>query len=111
MRYVKQIIVVIICVGSFECLLAQNNYTTHTLKQGESLSMLAQQYNTTVGDIMRINGMHADSKLVYGSKIKIPSTKTQVETVKKNTKPVVNTTSTAAPTEITHVVMKGETLY
>ena len=46
---------------------------THTLKAGETLSTLAKQYNTNVGDIMRINGMHADRKLVYGSTIKIPS--------------------------------------
>ena len=37
--------------------------------------MLAKEYNTNVGDIMRMNNMHADTKLVYGSAIKIPSAK------------------------------------
>jgi len=32
-------------------------------------------YNTNVGDIMRMNSMHADTKLVYGSTIKIHQTK------------------------------------
>ena len=50
---------------------AQTNYINHTLKTGETLSALAKQFNTTVGDIMRANGMHADSKLVVGSTIKI----------------------------------------
>ena len=54
---------------------AQSNFVTHILKTGETLSMLAKQYNTNVGDIMRMNSMHADTKLVYGSAIKIPSNK------------------------------------
>ena len=77
MKYVKKIAVDYDFFFSFQLVSAQSNYITHTLKQGESLSTLAKQYNTSVGDIMRMNGMHADSKLVYGSKIKIPSTKTQ----------------------------------
>ncbi|MBV9961985.1 MAG: LysM peptidoglycan-binding domain-containing protein [Parafilimonas sp.] len=108
--HIKQMVITIICIGSFHFLFAQSTYLTHTLKQGESLSMLAQQYKTSVGDIMRLNGMHADTKLVYGSKIKIPATKTQFESVKKTANTIASTASTSS-SEITHVVMKGETLY
>ena len=112
MRYVKQIIAVIIFIFSLQALSAQSNYIVHTLKQGESLSMLAEQYHTSVGDIMRINGMHAESKLVYGAKIKIPSTKAQADAVKKGSNAVVKTSPVTKPAnEITHVVTKGETLY
>jgi LysM repeat protein len=112
MNYVKSIAAVMISVFSFQHISAQTNYITHTLKQGESLSALAQQYHTTVGDIMRINGMHADSKLAYGSKIKIPTAKAQADVAKKtSSKPVNNTTVTTPVNEITHIVAKGETLY
>jgi len=111
MRHVKQIVVIIISVFSFQLVSAQSSYITHTLKQGENLSTLAKEYNTTVGDIMRMNGMHADTKLVYGSKIKIPSTKTQTTAVKQTSNTVTSTSSVTTTNEITHVVSKGETLY
>src|SRR5207342_1961858 len=109
----KKIIGFVILVCSLQFASAQTNYVSHTLKEGETLSMLAQQYNTSVGDIMRVNGMHADTKLVYGSKIKIPSTKPQSSS-KKTTATVASAPPATAPstsTEITHIVAKGETLY
>jgi LysM repeat protein len=109
MTYSKKFIGVLILACSLQFVAAQNNYITHTLKQGESLSALAEQYHTSVGDIMRINGMHADTKLVYGSKIKIPSTQKTV--VKSKQVPATPPAATATSGEITHVVAKGETLY
>jgi LysM repeat protein len=115
MNFLRSFIAAICFILSIQFASAQSNYITHTLKQGETLSMLAKQYNTTVGDIMRLNGMHADTKLAYGSPIKIPSTKAQAQAAKKTT-PVVTTVPQAASVtsssnEITHVVAKGETLY
>jgi len=98
MTYSKKFIGAVILACSLQFASAQTNYVTHTLKQGESLSALAEQYHTTVGDIMRINGMHADTKLVYGSKIKIPSTQKtvaqskQVSTNARTTPPAASTT-------------------
>lgn len=112
MKYIKVTAAALALFLSAQTLQAQSNYINHTLKQGETLSALARQYNTSVGDIMRANNMHADSKLVYGSNIKIPSTKQQA--VERNSRPVVNTPAQAAPPssgEITHLVAKGETLY
>jgi LysM repeat protein len=112
MNYVKSIAPVIVCFLCLQYVTGQTNYITHTLKQGESLSALAQQYHTTVGDIMRINGMHTGSKLVYGSKIKIPTTQKQAEVAKKSGNKAATTAPPATSgNEITHVVMKGETLY
>src|SRR3954471_16115097 len=113
MIHSKKIICAVVMVCSLQFALAQSNYVTHTLKQGESLSALAKEYNTSVGDIMRINGMHADSKLIYGSEIKIPSAKKQADVGTKTNTPPNTTPLTPAPSsgEITHIVAKGETLY
>ena len=86
---------------------AQSGYFMHTLKKGETLSSLAQKYNTTAGDIMRLNKMHANSKLVYGSQIKIPG---QPETVTQQPMPGTAVSDTAL-TYTTHTVTKGETLF
>jgi len=99
---------------------AQNvKYTMHTLAQGESLSVLAEKYKTTVGDIMRLNGMHADTKLSIGQKIKIPASGQTVVregdkkaappvTVKPVATPPVNKTK---PGVHTHTVQLKETMY
>lgn len=46
----------------------------HTIKSGETLSVIAKTYNTTVGDIMRLNGMNGKSILKLGAKINLPNT-------------------------------------
>ncbi len=58
----------------------------HTLKEGETLSIIAAKYHTTVGDIMRLNGMNSKSVLKWGEQIKIPP---------RNKKPVAKTTSSS----------------
>ncbi|QEC67190.1 LysM peptidoglycan-binding domain-containing protein [Panacibacter ginsenosidivorans] len=115
-------------------LFAQNvKYTLHTLAQGETLSMLAEKYKTTVGDIMRLNGMHADTKLAVGQKIKIPAsgqtvvrggTTKEVPPVPTKAKPPVvkdsppltqtpaaTTKSKSLSKELTHIVEPKETMY
>src|SRR4051812_13872721 len=104
---------------------AQMAYTMHTIASGESLSALAKEYHTTVGDIMRLNGMHADSKLQIGEKIKIPATSQPVQrdaeakSTPVTTSPPVTTSNpvnqpTASVTNkeaLTHTVQSGESLY
>jgi LysM repeat protein len=89
---------------------AQNNFISHTLKAGETLSLLAKEYNTNVGDIMRLNNMHADSKLVYGSAIKIPSTQ-KIKTEARQTPPAKQINVAVDKNAVRHTVVKGETLY
>lgn len=89
---------------------AQSSFVTHILKAGETLSLLAKQYNTNVGDIMRMNNMHADTKLVYGSAIKIPSNKkTKAEVQQPLPDKTINVV--ANKNMLRHTVAKGETLY
>lgn len=93
---------------------AQDNqlFIMHTLKKGETLSALAKQFKTTVGDIMRLNGMHADSKLVLGSEIKIPmvagSVPEPVIIIPEKAKEVIENSGNKKQT---YIVQKGETLY
>ena len=72
---------------------AQSDYVVHTIADGETLTQLANQYGTTVGDIMRFNKMTTESKLHVGEVIKIPTQPAQ------------------AAQPATHMVAKGETLY
>jgi LysM repeat protein len=90
---------------------SQTNYIKHTLTTGETLSALAKLYNTSVGDIMRMNGMHADSKLVYGSVIKIPSTQKNANKAQHAQTVKQNVASSASGNMVRHTVVKGETLY
>lgn len=108
MRKLIYLIATIFFICIAQLISAQSNYVNHTLKQGESLSALAKQYNTNVGDIMRMNGMHADTKLVFGSVIKIPSSKKEViiQPIKSATESSDITSNT-----VTHKIAKGETLY
>jgi LysM repeat protein len=89
------------------------NYTVHVISKGETLTMLAKKYNTTVSNIMRANGMNAKSKLTIGEKVKIPSANTPAEeTVAQKT--VAHKTSAKSINDtsvITHYVLQGETLF
>ena len=92
---------------------AQSAYSMHKLEEGETLSSLAKNYHTTVGDIMRMNGMNTQSQLQVGEQIKIPAGGTVVVQ-----KPAATTVATAAaPVKATgtnpktHVVAAGETLF
>ena len=89
---------------------AQSAYSMHTLATGETLSMLSKSYHTTVGDIMRMNGMNTKSQLHVGDKIKIPAGGTVVAE-KTLTATVSAPSQSLNTTAKTHVVEKGETLY
>jgi LysM repeat protein len=91
-------------------------YLLHKLVTGETLSQLAVKYNTTVGSIMRLNRMNAQSKLVYGTTIKIPDTSVQVIDTTVPAKPVQpplpEKPKILPPADgIVHIVKTGETLY
>ncbi|MFP5042496.1 LysM peptidoglycan-binding domain-containing protein [Parasediminibacterium sp. JCM 36343] len=112
-------------------------YTLHTIKPNETLSILAKANHTTVGDIMRLNGMNTKSVLKLGDIIKIPDVpkdanakidsslfkinpaipvkqnvavvpaKPLVQVVAKRVQPALITTTT-----LTHyTVVKGDNLY
>lgn len=73
--------------------------TVHTVKQGESLYSISKQYNTTVSDIMVLNGM-SSSALKAGDKLKIPQagSNSSAATEKAGSDILQNATA-AAPSE------------
>lgn len=92
----------------------EKKYIMHTIKQGETLSIIAKKYQTTVGDIMRLNKMNANSKLVYGSSIKIPADLVSVDTaLAPLPPPPPEKQQTIIPKAdgVVHIVKQGETLF
>lgn len=68
----------------------ENNYTTYTVKSGDTLYSIANKYNTTVSNIMNYNNLKTNL-LSIGQQIKIPTT--------------------SSPTTTTYIVKNGDTLY
>jgi len=79
---------------------APNYFITYKVQPKETLSGIGRTFGVSVGDIMRINGMHTNSKLMVGEDIKIPLNA-------KNVKQSKDGDAIA----LVHVVEKGETLY
>ena len=95
-------------------------YVLHTIKAGETLSGIAKESKTTVGDLMRANGMNSKSVLRVGANIKVPlkESNTVVENETSAAKPVATVVPpiVAAPTteqttnNSVHIIKAGETL-
>ena len=98
--------------------------TDYVIKPNETLSAIAKNHHTTVGNIMRMNGMNAKSVLKNGAIIKVPASETNIPSspiaVMPNAKPVahtepskntpvVSTTTTTRP--IKYIVSKRDNLY
>jgi len=78
------------------------NYTNYTIKKGDNLGAIAEQYGILASDLRKWNGM-SGSKIIAGNKLKIYTN----STTKKN----VTTTNTVKSDKYTyHRVKKGETI-
>ncbi len=108
----KKIVLLFLCFLSFNAFVfAQTvKYTTHTIAQGETLSAIAGKYHSTVGDIMRLNGMNSKSVLKIGEKIKIPVT-SKTEKNKTAATPVAPVAVASNTGKAVHIVQAHETLY
>ncbi|MCE7536691.1 LysM peptidoglycan-binding domain-containing protein [Aliivibrio fischeri] len=89
-------------------LAAQGGQTKHKVRSGESLSLIAKKYGTTMAKIKSENNLKSTS-LKIGQVLVIPRNK-PVYVAPKNTASSVNTSSSQARTIITHKVRSGEYL-
>lgn len=113
MRLKTVIAILLFFFTGFKAFSQEKNYILYVVKQGETLTMIAQKYHTTVGDIMRLNGMNAKSKLVYGSSVKIPVDAVPADTVAATLPPPPENQQKVLPVAdgIVHLVKQGETLF
>jgi len=76
------------------------NVITHTVQRGETLSEIAEKYNTSVSKIKSMNNIHNDH-IEAGAQLKIPTDlASQVEP----------SDTPKGSTKVVHVVKKGDTL-
>ncbi len=91
----------------------QTNFISHTVKSGETLTGIATKNHTTVGEIMRLNGWHTDSKLIIGDSIKIPQTQ-NLNTIAKHDTTEKKFSVTIVEKQINsakYTVAKGDNLF
>ena len=82
----------------------QRAYVYHRVRHGETLSVIARKYRTSVGSIMRANKMRRSNYIVAGKRIKIPQRGYKKQTVKVIPKP-------RNGQAVNHLVRKGDSLY
>ncbi|QES87714.1 LysM peptidoglycan-binding domain-containing protein [Rhizosphaericola mali] len=113
----KRFLALSFAVSLMSVLFAQEAPVKHKILAGETLSKLATKYETTVGDIMRFNGMNTNSKLVVGQEIKIPPAGVHIVASESNAvetssaEKVANTAASDPNAGKTHTVIAGESLY
>jgi membrane-bound lytic murein transglycosylase D len=82
----------------------QRAYVYHRVRHGETLSVIARRYRTSVGSIMRANNLRRSNYIVAGKRLKIPQRGYSKETVKVIAKP-------RDGRALNHIVRKGDSLY
>jgi membrane-bound lytic murein transglycosylase D len=82
----------------------QRAYVYHRVRHGETLSVIARKYRTSVGSIMRANNMRRSNYIVAGKRLKIPQRGYKQKTVKVIPKP-------RDGRAVNHIVRKGDSLY
>jgi membrane-bound lytic murein transglycosylase D len=83
-------------------------YVVHRVRRGESLSVIARRYGSSVRAIMAMNGLRRSRYIKSGWKLKIP-TKGTYASVKKPSSPAAVLTARGEFSE--YVVRKGDSLW
>jgi len=84
--------------------LPQPAYVYHRVRHGETLSVIARKYRTSVGRIMRANNLRRSNYIVAGQQLKIPQ-----RGYMKSEPPVDR--QPANGESVTHIVRKGDSLW
>ena len=83
-------------------------YVTHKVRNGESLSVIARRYRTSVRAIMELNRLKSNRYITAGWKLKIPTEK-KYAYFEETSSPVLYSKEKGKPTE--YVVKKGDSLW
>jgi membrane-bound lytic murein transglycosylase D len=81
----------------------QRAFVYHRVRRGETLSVIARKYRTSIGSLMRANKLRRSNYIVAGKLLKIP----QRGYVYKKPKPVRPQNGKA----VNHIVRKGDSLW
>lgn len=88
-----------------------NNYFTYTVKKGDSLWKIAQENNTSIDDIKRINNLTSNN-LIVGQQLLIPlSVKEPDNSITQPTLPTGPSSTTPVESYIIYEVKKGDSLW
>jgi membrane-bound lytic murein transglycosylase D len=82
----------------------QPAYVYHRVRHGETLSVIARRYRTSIGRIMRANNLRRSNFIVAGQRLKIPQRgfmKSKPQVVRRP----------ANGERVTHIVRKGDSLW
>jgi LysM repeat protein len=92
MKSYKIVLAVILALATtFSYAQHKGNIVNHIIKQGETISSIARQYNASVAEIFKANNLNDKVILRIGQKIVVPTTKTVATTTPSIAlKPVVN---------------------
>ncbi len=77
---------------------------TYTVQPGDTLSTIAVRFNTTVGALVRLNGIANINRIFVGQRLNLPVSDDDTAT------PEPDVTTTPDPDPIFHVVRPGDTL-
>jgi membrane-bound lytic murein transglycosylase D len=82
----------------------QRAYVYHRVRHGQTLSIIARKYRTSVGSIMRANNLRRSNYIVAGRRLKIPQ-RGYMQSWQRNVQKPKNGQA------VTHIVRKGDSLY
>ncbi|MDJ0840559.1 MAG: LysM peptidoglycan-binding domain-containing protein [Acidobacteriota bacterium] len=88
--------------------LPKDAYVTHRVRRGETLSVIAKRYNSSVSSIVRANRLRSQHRIAQGQRLKIPRKGAKMVAVASN-KP---TSATKKSNSVTiHRVKRGDSLW
>ncbi len=86
------------------------SYMVHRVRKGETLSVIARRYRTSVRAIMALNGLRSSRFIRTGWKLKIPVGRRRVVAAVKKAPPLPPPPKTGA-SSVHYVVRKGDSLW